>query len=200
MTSASGPAASSRTFSDPTGAISVGDRWRTDDVPVIAFLGRLVMEKGLMSLPTPSMRSPAAASRHVVVIGEGRTTGSNRACRTPASSVFRAVSTWHALASCDIFSVRRYLACDARPAVAGRAARATGSASIVKQAQTGFLGTRLDQRFRRPSSTLLCRSGAASPARRRRGRQRRLSMGRDQPGGCRHLLQLIRQKQRRQAG
>ncbi|MCW5647881.1 MAG: glycosyltransferase family 1 protein [Sphingopyxis sp.] len=120
-----------------------------DDLPVIAFLGRLVMEKGLdVFADTIDALARRGVAHHVVVIGEGPAGEWFESRLSSASFVgFQGgADLARALASCDIFfnpSVTETfgnvtleaMACGL-PVVA---ARATGSASIVKQGQTGFL-------------------------------------------------------------
>lgn len=120
-----------------------------DDIPVIAFLGRLVMEKGLdVFADAIDALARRGVAHHVVVIGEGPA-GEWFESRLPRASFVGfqgGAELARALASCDIFfnpSVTETfgnvtleaMACGL-PVVA---ARATGSASIVKQGQTGFL-------------------------------------------------------------
>lgn len=120
-----------------------------DDVPVIAYLGRLVMEKGLdVFADSIDLLRRRGVKHDVVVIGEG-----------PAGDWFRSrlpdakfvgfqggADLARAIASCDMLlnpSVTETfgnvtleaMACGL-PVVA---ARATGSASIVKHQQTGYL-------------------------------------------------------------
>lgn len=128
--------------------------WRTglsiaEDRPVIAFLGRLVMEKGLdVFADTVDLLRRRRVPHDVAIIGEG-----------PAGDWFRnrlpnahfvgfqgGADLARAVASCDILfnpSVTETfgnvtleaMACGL-PVVA---ARATGSASIVRDGETGFL-------------------------------------------------------------
>jgi phosphatidylinositol alpha 1,6-mannosyltransferase len=120
-----------------------------DDVPAIAFLGRLVMEKGLdVFADAIDVLQRRGVPHKVVVIGEGPA-GEWFESRLPDANFVGfqgGEDLAHALASCDIFfnpSVTETfgnvtleaMACGL-PVVA---ARATGSASIVKHGQTGYL-------------------------------------------------------------
>lgn len=120
-----------------------------DDVPTIAFLGRLVMEKGLdVFADTIDVLARRGVPHKVVVIGEGPA-GEWFESRMPRARFvgFQGGENLAvALASCDIFfnpSVTETfgnvtleaMACGL-PVVA---ARATGSASIVKHGKTGYL-------------------------------------------------------------
>ncbi|MBN8845044.1 MAG: glycosyltransferase family 1 protein [Sphingomonadales bacterium] len=120
-----------------------------DDVPVIAFLGRLVMEKGLdVFADTIDQLQRRKVPHQVVVIGEGPA-GEWFESRLPDAKFVGfqgGENLARALASCDMFfnpSVTETfgnvtleaMACGL-PVVA---ARATGSASIVKHGQTGYL-------------------------------------------------------------
>ncbi|KTE19990.1 glycosyl transferase family 1 [Sphingopyxis sp. H050] len=120
-----------------------------DDVPVIAFLGRLVMEKGLdVFADAIDQLKRRGVVHRVVVIGEGPA-GEWFESRLPDAKFVGfqgGENLARALASCDIFfnpSVTETfgnvtleaMACGL-PVVA---ARATGSASIVKHGQTGYL-------------------------------------------------------------
>lgn len=120
-----------------------------DDLPAIAFLGRLVMEKGLdVFADAIDVLQRRGVAHRVVVIGEGPA-GEWFESRLPDAHFVGfqgGVDLARALASCDIFfnpSVTETfgnvtleaMACGL-PVVA---ARATGSASIVKQGQTGYL-------------------------------------------------------------
>ena len=120
-----------------------------DDVPVIAFLGRLVMEKGLdVFADTIDQLQRRKVPHQVVVIGEGPA-GDWFESRLPDAKFVGfqgGENLARALASCDMFfnpSVTETfgnvtleaMACGL-PVVA---ARATGSASIVKHGQTGYL-------------------------------------------------------------
>lgn len=120
-----------------------------DDVPVIAFLGRLVMEKGLdVFADAIDVLNRRKVRHEVVVIGEGPA-GEWFESRLPQAKFVGfqgGEDLAHALASCDIFfnpSVTETfgnvtleaMACGL-PVVA---ARATGSASIVKHGVTGYL-------------------------------------------------------------
>ena len=120
-----------------------------DDIPVIAFLGRLVMEKGLdVFADSIDVLARRGVPHKVVVIGEGPA-GEWFESRLPNASFVGfqgGENLAQAWASCDIFfnpSVTETfgnvtleaMACGL-PVVA---ARATGSASIVKHGQTGYL-------------------------------------------------------------
>ncbi|UKK85792.1 glycosyltransferase family 1 protein [Sphingopyxis sp. BSN-002] len=120
-----------------------------DDVPVIAFLGRLVMEKGLdVFADAIDQLQRRKVPHQVMVIGEGPA-GEWFESRLPQAKFVGfqgGENLARALASCDIFfnpSVTETfgnvtleaMACGL-PVVA---ARATGSASIVKHGQTGYL-------------------------------------------------------------
>ena len=120
-----------------------------DDVPVIAFLGRLVMEKGLdVFADAIDQLQRRKVPHQVMVIGEGPA-GEWFESRLPDAKFVGfqgGEDLARALASCDIFfnpSVTETfgnvtleaMACGL-PVVA---ARATGSASIVKHGQTGYL-------------------------------------------------------------
>ncbi len=120
-----------------------------DDVPVVAFLGRLVMEKGLdVFADTIDLLQRRGVPHHVVVIGEGPA-GDWFESRLPHASFVGfqgGENLARAVASCDMLfnpSVTETfgnvtleaMACGL-PVVA---ARATGSASIVKHGQTGYL-------------------------------------------------------------
>lgn len=120
-----------------------------DDVPVIAFLGRLVMEKGLdVFADSIEVLARRGVPHQVVVIGEGPA-GEWFANRLPAAKFVGfqgGADLARALASCDMLfnpSVTETfgnvtleaMACGL-PVVA---ARATGSASIVKHRVTGYL-------------------------------------------------------------
>lgn len=122
-----------------------------DDTPVIAFLGRLVMEKGLdVFADTIDHLDRRGVPHEVVVIGEGPA-GEWFESRLPRAKFVGfqgGENLARALASCDMLfnpSVTETfgnvtleaMACGL-PVVA---ARATGSASIVKHGQTGFLVT-----------------------------------------------------------
>jgi glycosyltransferase involved in cell wall biosynthesis len=121
----------------------------SDDVPVVAFLGRLVMEKGLdVFADTIDLLRRRGVPHHVVVIGEGPA-GDWFESRLPHASFVGfqgGENLARAVASCDMLfnpSVTETfgnvtleaMACGL-PVVA---ARATGSASIVKHGQTGYL-------------------------------------------------------------
>ncbi|WP_077147575.1 glycosyltransferase family 1 protein [Sphingopyxis sp. KK2] len=120
-----------------------------DDVPVIAFLGRLVMEKGLdVFADAIDVLNRRKVKHEVVVIGEGPA-GEWFESRLPQAKFVGfqgGEDLARALASCDVFfnpSVTETfgnvtleaMACGL-PVVA---ARATGSASIVKHGVTGHL-------------------------------------------------------------
>ncbi|OWQ91751.1 glycosyltransferase family 4 protein [Sphingopyxis witflariensis] len=120
-----------------------------DETPVIAFLGRLVMEKGLdVFADTIDQLERRGVPHEVVVIGEGPA-GEWFESRLPNARFVGfqgGEDLARALASCDMFfnpSVTETfgnvtleaMACGL-PVVA---ARATGSASIVKHGITGFL-------------------------------------------------------------
>jgi glycosyltransferase involved in cell wall biosynthesis len=122
-----------------------------DDTPVIAFLGRLVMEKGLdVFADTVDQLQRRKVSHQVVVIGEGPA-GEWFESRLPDAKFVGfqgGENLARALASCDVFFnpsitetfgnvTLEAMACGL-PVVA---ARATGSASIVKHSQTGYLVT-----------------------------------------------------------
>jgi phosphatidylinositol alpha 1,6-mannosyltransferase len=130
------------------------DAWRSQlgvaaDVPVIAFLGRLVMEKGLdVFADTIDQLDRRAISHEVVVIGEGPAGGwfESRLPKAKFVGFQGGTDLARAIASCDMLfnpSVTETfgnvtleaMACGI-PVVA---ARATGSASIVKHGATGFL-------------------------------------------------------------
>jgi phosphatidylinositol alpha 1,6-mannosyltransferase len=120
-----------------------------DDVPVIAFLGRLVMEKGLdVFADSIDMLVRRGVKHQVVVIGEGPA-GEWFESRLPSAKFVGfqgGTDLARAVASCDMLfnpSVTETfgnvtleaMACGL-PVVA---ARATGSASIVKHGVTGYL-------------------------------------------------------------
>lgn len=120
-----------------------------DDKPVIAFLGRLVMEKGLdVFADAIDQLQRRKVPHQVVVIGEGPA-GEWFESRLPDAKFVGfqgGEDLARALASCDVFfnpSVTETfgnvtleaMACGL-PVVA---ARATGSASIVKHGHTGYL-------------------------------------------------------------
>lgn len=122
-----------------------------DDRPVIAFLGRLVMEKGLdVFADTIDVLQRRGVPHEVVVIGEGPA-GEWFESRLPNAKFVGfqgGENLARSLASCDMLfnpSVTETfgnvtleaMACGL-PVVA---ARATGSASIVKHGVTGFLVT-----------------------------------------------------------
>ncbi|WP_062770018.1 glycosyltransferase family 4 protein [Sphingopyxis terrae] len=120
-----------------------------DDMPVIAFLGRLVMEKGLdVFADTIDVLDRRKVRHQVVVIGEGPA-GDWFESRLPQAKFVGfqgGPNLARVIASCDMLfnpSVTETfgnvtleaMACGL-PVVA---ARATGSASIVKHGQTGYL-------------------------------------------------------------
>ncbi|WP_432770050.1 MAG: glycosyltransferase family 1 protein [Sphingopyxis sp.] len=120
-----------------------------DEVPAIAFLGRLVMEKGLdVFADAIDVLARRGVPHRVVVIGEGPA-GEWFESRLPGAHFVGfqgGEDLARALASCDVFfnpSVTETfgnvtleaMACGL-PVVA---ARATGSASIVKHGRTGYL-------------------------------------------------------------
>lgn len=122
-----------------------------DDVPAIAFLGRLVMEKGLdVFADTIDQLARRGVPHQVVVIGEGPA-GDWFESRLPQAKFVGfqgGENLARAVASCDMLfnpSVTETfgnvtleaMACGL-PVVA---ARATGSASIVKHGVTGYLVT-----------------------------------------------------------
>lgn len=120
-----------------------------DDIPIIAFLGRLVMEKGLdVFADTIDQLNRRKVAHRVVVIGEGPA-GGWFASRLPHAKFVGFQSGKDlacALASSDMLfnpSVTETFGNVTLEAMACRlpvvAARATGSASIVKHGQTGFL-------------------------------------------------------------
>ena len=120
-----------------------------DDIPVIAFLGRLVMEKGLdVFADTIDQLNRRNVAHRVVVIGEGPA-GAWFASRLPNAKFVGFQSGGdlaRALASSDMLfnpSVTETFGNVTLEAMACHlpvvAARATGSASIVKHGQTGFL-------------------------------------------------------------
>jgi len=120
-----------------------------DDVPAIVFLGRLVMEKGLdVFADTIDVLRRRGVPHEVVVIGEGPAGDwfESRLPRAKFVGFQGGENLARALASCDMLfnpSVTETfgnvtleaMACGL-PVVA---ARATGSASIVKHGQTGYL-------------------------------------------------------------
>ncbi len=122
-----------------------------DDMPVIGFLGRLVMEKGLdVFADTIDQLNRRGVAHEVVVIGEGPA-GGWFASRLPNAKFVGFQSgndLARALASSDMLfnpSVTETFGNVTLEAMACHlpvvAARATGSASIVKHGQTGFLVT-----------------------------------------------------------
>jgi phosphatidylinositol alpha 1,6-mannosyltransferase len=119
------------------------------DMPVIAFLGRLVMEKGLdVFADTIDLLQRRNVRHQVVVIGKGPAEGWF-ASRLPNAKFmgFQAGSDLaRALASCDMLlnpSVTESFGNVTLEAMACKlpvvAARATGTASIVRQGETGYL-------------------------------------------------------------
>jgi phosphatidylinositol alpha 1,6-mannosyltransferase len=121
----------------------------SDEIPVIGFLGRLVMEKGLdVVADTIAELRQRGVKHEVVIIGEGPA-GAWLRSRVPGAKFVGFQSgpdLARSLASCDMLfnpSVTEAfgnvtleaMACGL-PVVA---ARATGSASIVKQGVTGYL-------------------------------------------------------------
>jgi phosphatidylinositol alpha 1,6-mannosyltransferase len=119
------------------------------DMPVIAFLGRLVMEKGLdVFADTIDLLQRRNVRHQVVVIGKGPAEGWF-ASRLPNAKFmgFQAGSDLaRALASCDMLlnpSVTEAFGNVTLEAMACKlpvvAARATGAASIVRQGETGYL-------------------------------------------------------------
>lgn len=122
-----------------------------DDAPAIAFLGRLVMEKGLdVFADAIDQLGRRGVPHEVVVIGEGPAGDwfESRLPRAKFVGFQGGENLARALASCDMLfnpSVTETfgnvtleaMACGL-PVVA---ARATGSASIVKHGQTGYLVT-----------------------------------------------------------
>ena len=120
-----------------------------DDMPVIGFLGRLVMEKGLdVFADTIDQLSRRGVPHQVVVIGEGPAGGwfGSRLPNAKFVGFQSGKDLACALASLDMLfnpSVTETFGNVTLEAMACRlpvvAARATGSASIVKHGQTGFL-------------------------------------------------------------
>lgn len=120
-----------------------------DNMPVIGFLGRLVMEKGLdVFADTIDQLNRRGVQHRVVVIGEGPAGGWFQSRLPNAKFVgFQAGKDLaRALASMDMLfnpSVTETFGNVTLEAMACHlpvvAARATGSASIVKDGQTGFL-------------------------------------------------------------
>jgi glycosyltransferase involved in cell wall biosynthesis len=121
----------------------------SDETPVIGFLGRLVMEKGLdVVADTIAELRQRGVKHELVIIGEGPAGGWLRS-RLPGGKFVgfqSGLDLARSLASCDMLfnpSVTEAfgnvtleaMACGL-PVVA---ARATGSASIVKQGVTGYL-------------------------------------------------------------
>ena len=117
--------------------------------PVIAFLGRLVMEKGLdVFADTIDLLKRRGVAHQVVVIGKGPAEGWFGSRLPDAKFVgFRAgADLARALASCDMMlnpSVTEAFGNVTLEAMACQvpvvAARATGAASIVRQGETGYL-------------------------------------------------------------
>jgi phosphatidylinositol alpha 1,6-mannosyltransferase len=120
-----------------------------DDIPVIAFLGRLVMEKGLdVFADTIDQLQRRKVPHHVVVIGEGPAGGwfQSRLPNAKFVGFQGGKDLARAIASCEMLfnpSVTETFGNVTLEAMACRlpvvAARATGSASIVKHGVTGFL-------------------------------------------------------------
>jgi glycosyltransferase involved in cell wall biosynthesis len=120
-----------------------------DGMPVIGFLGRLVMEKGLdVFADTIDQLNRRGVDHKVVVIGEGPAggwfasrlpdakfvgfqSGKDLACALASSDMLFNPSVTETFGNVTLEA----MACGL-PVVA---ARATGSASIVKHGQTGFL-------------------------------------------------------------
>jgi phosphatidylinositol alpha 1,6-mannosyltransferase len=119
------------------------------DMPVIVFLGRLVMEKGLdVFADTIDLLQRRTVRHQVVVIGKGPAEGWFQSRLPNAKFVgFQAgADLARALASCDILlnpSVTEAFGNVTLEAMACKlpvvAARATGAASIVRQGETGYL-------------------------------------------------------------
>ena len=180
-----------------------------DDVPVVAFLGRLVMEKGLdVFADTIDLLQRRGVPHHVVVIGEGPA-GDWFESRLPDAKFVGfqgGENLARALASCDMFfnpSVTETfgnvtleaMACGL-PVVA---ARATGSASIVKHGQTGFLVSPGAITLFADDLELYCRDAGLRAA---HGAAARAESGAYQWDAINQsvadtYLRLIRQKQRR---
>jgi glycosyltransferase involved in cell wall biosynthesis len=180
-----------------------------DDVPAIAFLGRLVMEKGLdVFADAIDVLARRGVPHKVVVIGEGPA-GEWFESRLPNASFIGfqgGEDLAHALASCDIFfnpSVTETfgnvtleaMACGL-PVVA---ARATGSASIVKHGRTGYLVSPGSISGFADHLQRYCRD---IPLRAEHGAAAVAESGAYQWGAINHAvadtyLRLIRQKQRR---
>jgi phosphatidylinositol alpha 1,6-mannosyltransferase len=129
-------------------------QWRdklglTDDVPVIGFLGRLVMEKGLDVFSDSIDQLNRRGVKHkVMVIGEGPAGGwfQSRLPNALFVGFQDGIDLARALASTDILfnpSVTEAFGNVTLEAMACKlpvvAARATGSASIVKDGVTGYL-------------------------------------------------------------
>lgn len=120
-----------------------------DDTPVIAFLGRLVMEKGLdVFADSIDQLNRRKIAHEVVVIGEGPA-GEWFRSRIPSArfvgfqsgkDLARAIASSDLLFNPSVTETFGNVTLEAMacglPVVA---ARATGSASIVKQGTTGFL-------------------------------------------------------------
>ena len=121
----------------------------TSDMPVIAFLGRLVMEKGLdVFADTIDLLKRRRVRHQVVVIGIGPAEGWFQSRLPDAKFVgFQAGDDLaKALASCDMLlnpSVTEAFGNVTLEAMACQvpviAARATGAASIVRNGETGYL-------------------------------------------------------------
>ncbi len=121
----------------------------SDDMPVIGFLGRLVMEKGLDVFADTIDQLRRRGVRHeVVIIGEGPAggwfesrlphakfvgfqAGKDLACALASADMLFNPSVTETFGNVTLEAMACHL-----PVVA---ARATGSASIVKDGQTGFL-------------------------------------------------------------
>lgn len=119
------------------------------DMPVIAFLGRLVMEKGLdVFADTIDLLKRRGVQHQVVVIGKGPAQGWFQS-RSPGAKFvgFQAgTDLAKAIASCDMLlnpSVTEAFGNVTLEAMACKvpvvAARATGAASIVREGETGYL-------------------------------------------------------------
>ncbi len=120
-----------------------------DDMPVICFLGRLVMEKGLdVFADTIDLLKRRNVRHQVVVIGIGPADGWFQSRLPDAKFVGFQSGTdlARALASCDMLlnpSVTEAFGNVTLEAMASQipvvAARATGAASIVRNGETGYL-------------------------------------------------------------
>ncbi len=119
------------------------------DMPVIGFLGRLVMEKGLdVFADTVDMLKRRGVRHQVVIIGKGPAEGWFQSRLPSAKFVGFQTGTdlARAMASCDMLlnpSVTETFGNVTLEAMACKvpvvAARATGAASIVRQGETGYL-------------------------------------------------------------